>query len=216
MRPIPPDQRWTHQKAPPPVQAVGRKRKVKRVGLTLDVLTSANRPTTSSHDNFRTAPPRSQSKSKAEFSVHPHSLRTRVVMGKSNFLVLPPVLRTVLRTAFWLRFCGWSVVRTVLWAACWLRLCGWGVVRKVLRTRRPRSRDRRGLNRHGSAGALPYQCGWYSIGCGNEAQSHGRANLLVSRGGSDRLRWKPQPHAAPVIFYVARCRFVGKEQLNSN
>jgi len=113
MRPIPPDQRWTHQKAPPPVQAVGRKRKVKRVGLTLDVLTSANRPTTSSHDNFRTAPPRGQSKSKAEFSVHPDSLRTRIVMGKSNFLVL----RTVLQTAFWLRLCGRSCGRPMGFAS---------------------------------------------------------------------------------------------------
>ncbi len=65
-------------------------------------------------------------------------------------------------------------------------------------------RKSRHSNRRGSAGASPYQCNWYSVGYSNESHDLGRANLPVSRGGSDRLRW----HTKPLLFH--RC-FLGRQ-----
>ena len=45
----------------------------------------------------------------------------------------------------------------------------------------------------GFLAASPYQCYWKSGGYSDELQGHGRANLPVSRGGSDHLWYHPRP-----------------------
>ncbi len=64
-------------------------------------------------------------------------------------------------------------------------------------------RNGRGPNRPGSAGDTHYQCAWYSISCIDDTQSHGRANLPVSRGGSDRF---PSSHTPSCLrVFVLSC-----------
>ena len=59
-------------------------------------------------------------------------------------------------------------------------------------------------DRRGSAGASPYRCVFYSIGCIDSLKGHGRASLPASHGGSRFARFakakqvrRPQDRAAP-------------------